>query len=508
MPVYRTSVLCASASLLFWFHVSQGSSPDSIALHFGNTITVEELYEHLDIVASDVMEGRDTGKSGQKMTAAYIRHQFMEMGLSAPVRFRGQRRYYQTFYLERVSPGVAWIEVEDIRIDDSAMLYTGRDGGGNITAPLVFIGDGSASILDEIDVEGKIALALGDELYSTRQLRKAVALRGARQLVVVYGDTHDDFLQMVKTYAPWYRRSELKLPGALADEDPGIFLVAPHKAEMLLGHDLRQLQSIASRMKNGNFRSWAALPQKTVTCHTSLKEVIVETENVLGMVEGKVKPEEIIVVSAHYDHVGVDGAEIYNGADDNGSGTVALLEIAEGFAEAQKNGHAPYRSVLFAAFTAEERGLLGSMHYTERPAAPLKQTVANLNLDMLGRIDPKHTDNPDYIYVIGSDKISGKLHEISERVNSTYTNLTLDYTYNADGDPNRYYYRSDHYNFAKHNIPSIFYFNGTHADYHKPSDTVDKIQFDLLKRRAQLVFHTAWYLANMPDRILPDSVAE
>ena len=125
---------------------------------------------------------------------------------------------------------------------------------------------------------------------------------------------------------------------------------------------------------------------------------------------------------------------------------------------------------------------------------------------MVGRVDPKHEEkgNSDYIYVIGSNRLSTELHQINEDANAQYTQLELDYTYNAEDDPNRYYYRSDHYNFAKNNIPVIFYFNGTHADYHRPSDTVDKIKFDLLQKRAQLVFYTAWQLANQEQRIEVD----
>jgi len=130
--------------------------------------------------------------------------------------------------------------------------------------------------------------------------------------------------------------------------------------------------------------------------------------------------------------------------------------------------------------------------------------VANLNIDMVGRTDPKRKGDRDYIYLIGSDKLSQDLHDLSEEANQKFTNLTLDYTFNADDDPNRFYYRSDHYNFAKNNIPVIFYFNGTHDDYHQPSDTPEKIQYDLLEKRAQLIFHTAWEIANRNQRVVLD----
>ena len=202
--------------------------------------------------------------------------------------------------------------------------------------------------------------------------------------------------------------------------------------------------------------------------------------------------------------------EVFNGADDDGSGTVAILEIAEAFKAALKEGNGPKRSIIFLHVTGEEKGLLGSQYYTDYdPIVPLAQTVANLNIDMIGRTDPKRLEGKrNYIYLIGSDKLSTDLHTLSEEVNSKYTNIELDYTYNDENDPNRYYYRSDHYNFAKNNIPVIFYFNGTHDDYHQASDTPDKIQYDLLENRTRLVFHTAWELANRDEAVRVDKAVE
>ncbi|WP_027136617.1 M28 family metallopeptidase [Gaetbulibacter saemankumensis] len=226
------------------------------------------------------------------------------------------------------------------------------------------------------------------------------------------------------------------------------------------------------------------------------------SENVLAYIKGSEKPEEIIVISAHLDHIGISSnGEINNGADDDGSGTVAIIKMAKAFKEAEKNGHGPKRSILFLHVTGEEIGLFGSRYYTDNPVFPLENTVADLNIDMIGRIDDKHKDNSNYLYLIGSDKLSQELHDISEAVNIKYFNMEFDYTFNEDDDPNRFYYRSDHYNFAKHNIPVIFYFNGTHDDYHRPSDTPDKINYELLETRARLIFHTAWELANRDERI-------
>ena len=225
------------------------------------------------------------------------------------------------------------------------------------------------------------------------------------------------------------------------------------------------------------------------------------SQNVLAFIKGSEKPDEIIVLSAHYDHVGIENGEVYNGADDDGSGTVALIEIAKAFQKAKKQGNGPKRSILFLHVTGEEIGLYGSRYYTENPLFPLSNTVVNLNVDMIGRIGSEKEGNDNYVYLIGSDKLSQELHDVSEAVNKRYTNLELDYTYNDDNDPNRFYYRSDHYNFAKKNIPVIFYFNGTHADYHKHTDTPEKIEYELLAKRSRLIFLTAWELANRDERI-------
>lgn len=224
------------------------------------------------------------------------------------------------------------------------------------------------------------------------------------------------------------------------------------------------------------------------------------SENVLGFIEGTDKKDEVLVISAHYDHLGKDGKNIYYGADDDASGTAAVMLIAKAFAKAAAQGYQPRRSILFLNASGEEKGLLGSKYYVENPVYPLKNTVANLNIDMIGRIDSAHIGDTNYVYLIGSDKLSNELHFISEKSNSMYTNMNLDYTFNSENDPNRFYYRSDHYNFAKNKIPVIFYFSGVHADYHEPTDTPDKILYDKAEKIARLVFFTAWEIANRDTR--------
>lgn len=233
-------------------------------------------------------------------------------------------------------------------------------------------------------------------------------------------------------------------------------------------------------------------------------ENLPDSENIWAYIEGTEKPNEVLVISAHYDHVGIKNGDIYNGADDDGSGTVAILQIAQAFQKAKQEGHGPKRSILFLHVTGEEHGLHGSRFYSENPLFPIANTIADINIDMIGRRDLKHTDTNNYVYVIGADRLSTDLHNITVAQNDKYTHLDLDFKFNDPKDPNHFYERSDHYNFAKNGIPAVFLFNGVHEDYHQKSDEPNKIEYDALAKRAQLAFVIAWDLANRPERPVVD----
>ncbi|OYU82997.1 MAG: peptidase M28 [Flavobacterium sp. BFFFF2] len=229
-----------------------------------------------------------------------------------------------------------------------------------------------------------------------------------------------------------------------------------------------------------------------------------DSANILAFIEGTDLKEEIVVLSAHYDHIGIKNGQIHNGADDDGSGTVALMEIAKVLQMAKNDGKGPRRSVLIFHATGEEHGLLGSQYYSEHPVFAWDKTIVDINIDMIGRRDEKHNDNNGYVYLIGSSFLSSELHQICEQVNETSTKLDLDFTYNNKKDPNRFYYRSDHYNFAKNGVPSVFVFSGVHADYHQPTDDVEKIEFDAMLKRTQLSFGILWEVANRDKRLVVD----
>jgi Zn-dependent M28 family amino/carboxypeptidase len=293
----------------------------------------------------------------------------------------------------------------------------------------------------------------------------------------------------------------LSLSKPQAGTAPVTMLVSPVTVEKIFNTKIDKLkEATAADPKKGALKKFKGA---NVQYKTTSEVKTTYSDNVLGYLEGTDKKDELVVITAHYDHVGKlksgTGDLINNGADDDGSGTVSVLAIAKAFAQAKKEGKGPRRSILFMTVTGEEKGLLGSEYYSEHPIFPLANTVVDLNIDMVGRRDPQHKTG-DYVYVIGSDKLSADLHTLSEATNKANLNIAFDYTYNDQNHPERLYYRSDHWNFAKKNIPIIFYFDGIHEDYHKPSDEVDKIEFDLLEKRAQTVFFTAWEIANRDNK--------
>jgi hypothetical protein len=233
-------------------------------------------------------------------------------------------------------------------------------------------------------------------------------------------------------------------------------------------------------------------------------ENLPDSENIWAYIEGSEKPDEVLVISAHYDHVGIKNGDIYNGADDDGSGTVAVMEMAKAFAKAKKDGHGPKRSILFLHVTGEEHGLHGSRYYSENPLFPIANTIADINIDMIGRRDVEHAQTNNYVYVIGADRLSSDLHNAVVSQNEKYTKVALDFKFNDPKDPNHFYERSDHYNFAKHGIPAVFFFNGVHEDYHGKGDEPEKIEYDALTKRTKLAFVVAWDLANRPQRPVVD----
>jgi hypothetical protein len=514
----KKTVLLASALLVFFACQKPATKEDIV--NYAGTITQDELKEHLYTYASDEFEGRDTGEEGQKKAVEYLKQQYEGLGISSVI----EGNYFQNVPLNMVNTPEVNINVNGKAFNyfDDFISLTPAETGKISESEVVYAGygidDEKYSDYTDLDVAGKVVIVKSGEpkdkdgnniisgekkaskwsngRQALRSKEEAAKENGAKALFFVDEGLFQSYSGYFKRRRDAGRSSRLSLPPKEAGEEIYYFLISEKMGQAL----------VKNIKKSEKTATVATKLDMQFTSSTTPKP----SENVAAIIKGSEKPEEYVIISSHLDHVGTnDKGEVYNGADDDGSGTVAILEIAEAFKTAAEKGHGPKRSVIFLNVTGEEKGLLGSRYYTDyQPLVPLENTVANLNIDMVGRIDPKRKGDRNYIYLIGSDKLSTELHEISETVNNEFMNIELDYTYNDENDPNRFYYRSDHYNFVKNNIPIIFYFNGTHDDYHKISDTPDKINYDLLENRARLVFHTAWELANREERIKVDKAEE
>ncbi len=521
------SILLISYSAIFAQIKEPEASNAETAVALSKTIKPADLEKHLTILASDEYEGRETGQKGQKMAAEYIKEHFKSIGMKEIPKLNG---YFQEIPLIKESWGDQFIKVDtkEYQFLEDYYCFSRTVQEMDVTVnEVVFAGYG---IEDEnyndykgIDVKDKIVVVLkgepkkkdgtyyvsgnkeeSDWSGNWRSKIKKAKEKEAKAIFIVTPNIKKD----INFFKYAINSNSMRLMTAAdTDDSPYVntFYISGNMALDLLKMSSKKFNKYTKKVEKKGARK-PKLVKKAVNIKVAKETQKLSSENVLGFIEG-VDPnlkDEVLVITSHYDHLGVKGDKIYNGADDDGSGTVALLELAEAFAFAKESGNGPRRSILFMPVSGEEKGLLGSEHYANNPVFPLENTIADLNIDMVGRVDEAHEDDPNYVYVIGSDRLSTELHAINESANRNFTKLNLDYKYNAEDDPNQFYYRSDHYNFAKNNIPVIFYFNGTHDEYHQPTDTVEKINFELLAKRTQLIFFTAWQLVNQNKRIEVD----
>lgn len=490
-----TLTLCGVAFSPVW--------AQNAATPYAESITEADLRSHLEVVASDSMAGRATATPGQKRAARYLEAQFRELGLSGPSK--GPNPFQQEFALEERYWGEVFIQTQGGTYENlEHFFYIGDktlEEGTEMTA--VYVGAGTEQDLEGRDLEGKAVVILAPGRGAAQEPIMRCKEAGAGAYMVIYNEDQDAFEGFINTYKVYLARPSLGFAVEDEADADAVYYISPEIASSIFETDFADLKLWAEGHESEQ------APETTVGLAAEREVDELSSSNVVGFLEGTDLKDEVLVVTAHYDHLGTgEDGEIYNGADDDGSGTVTVLELAEAFTTAAKEGNGPRRSILFMLVSGEERGLLGSEFYTDNPIFPLENTVTNLNIDMVGRMDDAHEDNPYYVYVIGSDKLSTELHELNEAANEAYTQLDLDYRYNDENDPNRYYYRSDHYNFAKNEVPVIFYFNGTHDDYHQETDTVDKIHFGKMERIGRLVFYTAWEIANRDTRPALDAPTE
>ncbi|MGZ3750977.1 MAG: M28 family peptidase [Mucilaginibacter sp.] len=476
-------------------------------------ISAEDARKHLSILASDEYEGRETGKPGADKAAHYIANEFKKLGLQAPVN----GSYFLDVPLVENSTKITFT-INGQAVNNGQDFFTRSSVSDKSISgsEIVFVGYGSDSEIANTDIAGKIVLWVNeDKAQDGKPANTSYRLSTARTQTLKNLQSKNPALILAvnpEITGVLKRFGSSILGGRLSikkDENKpaGQQVVALNITTAVADQLVKSSGKTYDELKNS--ASQAIKAEVKVDTRTEIKDV--KAVDVLGYLPGTDLKDEVLVFSAHYDHIGLNPNgpdKVNNGADDDGSGTTGILEIARAFTQAKKDGHGPRRSILFLGNVGEEKGLLGSEYYTDHPVFPLANTITDLNIDMIGRVGFDYigkADSANYVYTIGSAMLSKELHQINEDANNKYIHIDQDYKYDDPNDPNRFYYRSDHYNFAKHGVPIIFYFNGVHADYHQPGDEVSKINFPLLAKRAQLVFFTGWELANRDKRPVVDA---
>jgi Zn-dependent M28 family amino/carboxypeptidase len=496
-------------------------------------ITSAQLRDYLTFIASDEMEGRDTPSRGLDLTAKFLAMNLAHWRLK-PAGDDGT--FFQKIALRR-----DLINKEETRVQlNDQNLAFGEDyialpANADVSGPLIFAGNGwfvkskNMDAYKGIDAKGKIAVIFTSLSGMPRGVRSSDLSSGkpgedwmapfeyARKQGAVATVVIPDFQFMANWDRNRQRISERpttvvdKFQPAETPRLPGI-VITPRIANLLFQGEKQSATALFEAVFGGEMPAPFELsPTKKMSIKVSNKGGEIATQNVVAVFEGSdpVLKDEYVALGAHYDHVGigapVKGDTIYNGADDDGSGTVALLAIAEALARAPTR---PKRSVLFNWHAGEEKGLWGSRYFTEYPTIPLQKIVAQINIDMIGRskkvgdTNPRNNSlsGPNEIYVIGSKMMSTELGELTETVNKEYLNLTYNYRYDDPKDPNRFFLRSDHYNYARKGIPIVFFFDGEHEDYHRPGDEAHKIDYEKMQKVVRTIYVTMWEIANRPTR--------
>lgn len=498
------------------------------AAKYAAIITGNSLNKHLAIVAGAEMEGRETGTEGQRKAAAYIESQFKAMGLKPVPALNGYQQFYP-LYQDSLKNAELEIAGKDAEYGKDFIMQlnsneTGKFKGSKIVFAGYGIDDEKYSDYTGLDVKGKIVIAFmgepkkqdgkflltGTSRSSTwsfpgvnRKL-EAAAAKGAKGVLFI-NPSQEVFNERAVTAG---KKTNVYYPRNNAGAKTLNHAQLSHAfAKNIIGNNFDTLVKI---VKAGGeiSKEWRMESKTKVEYEFEKYRNIINASNVVGIVEGTDKKDEYVFVTAHYDHLGMRNGQIFYGADDDGSGTVAVMMMAEAFQKAANEGHRPRRTMVFMTVSGEEKGLWGSEYYSDNPFFPLDKTTVDLNIDMVGRVDTERTtaDSLNYLYVIGHDKLSSDLPIINEGMNNKYTQLVLDYKFDDPNDQNRIYFRSDHYNFARKGVPVLFFYDGMlKSDYHKPTDTIEKINWALFEKRSRMIFHTAWEMANRNDMLKRDT---
>ncbi len=496
------------------------------AAKYAGIIRTSELQKHLKVIASDEMEGRETGTEGQRKAAAYIENFFKTTGFTAPAPLKGYQQLYplhkdslisSTLKIGKTTAAYGTDYISPVATNEAAKIK-----GKKIVFAGYGIEDNSYNDYAGLDVKGKLVVIMMGEPkkdgnfvvsgskktseWTTQGLSKKLVLaaqKGAKAVILV-NPAQETFTQRVIDGS---RKTNQYYPRNTGGKRLNYVMLSHAFAKTILGS---KMAPAIDKAKAGTaFGTADYFVAKAKTAFELKKSrIITMASNVLGVIEGSDKKDEYVFVTAHYDHIGISAnGQVNNGADDDGSGTVAVMQIGEAFLKAKAEGKGPRRTVVIMTVSGEEKGLLGSEYYSDNPVYSLNKTTVDLNIDMIGRIDTERMkdDTLNYIYVVGHDKLSTDLPKINEGVNNKYTNLVLDYKFDDPNDPNRIYFRSDHYNFARKGVPVLFFYDGMlKSDYHRPGDDIEKIYWPLLEKRARLVFHTAWEMANRDEMLKRD----
>jgi hypothetical protein len=516
----------------------KATAPVAITKRGVDTIAADQLRDYLTFIASDEMEGRDTPSRGLNTTAKFLAMNLSRWGFK-PAGDEGS--FFQRIDLrrERADTGQTKVEFSGRTLTSGTDFLPGA-GAGVVSGQLVFAGNGwfvKSKDIDAykgVDPAGRIAVIFGTPNMLPRGISRT-DLGKPKEEIMNATDYARSKGVVGLIYVPdeqyirnWRRRQAFvergstvvaKFQTQTTTTPLPTIVITPETANLLFEGETQTASAISSATFGATPATLPAFllgDQKKITMNVVNTTETVPTQNVVAVWEGSdpVLKAEYVALGAHYDHVGSGcppkGTDtICNGADDDGSGTTALLGMAEALAKAPSR---PKRSVLFVWHCGEEKGLWGSRYFTQFPTVPLNQIVAQLNIDMIGRSKKEGDTNrsnseltgPDAVYVIGSTMMSTELGEIVNSVNNSFLKLTFDTKYDDPKDPNRFFYRSDHYNYARKGIPIIFFFDGVHEDYHGAADTADKIDYQKMEKITRTVYMTLWEIANRPVRLKVD----
>lgn len=496
------------------------------ATNYANHITGEGLKKHLTIIASDEMEGRETGTEGQRKAAAYIASSFKAAGLTEAPGTKGYQQFYPLYKDSTIEVEFSFDKKDAVYGTDFISPINTNEKGEFESDKIVFVGYG---IEDDVyndyaglNVKGKVvAFLLGEPKKDGKYFIGTVGTRGSEWTfpgqskkialaaqkgavgVIIINPNMASFSQRM---ADGSKSTNAYFPRETKDKKLNFVILSHAYAKTVFGDKADAIIETAKTNKEFAAADHFEIKNKVEYELEKHREKIIAS-NVIGIIEGSDKKGEYVIITAHYDHVGIQNGVVFNGADDDGSGTVSIMQIGEAFAKAKAEGKGPRRTVVIMAVSGEEKGLWGSEYYSDHPVYPLDKTTVDLNIDMVGRVDTERMqdDSLNYVYVVGHNKLSSDLPIINEAANNKYTKLVLDYKYDDPKDPNRIYFRSDHYNFARKGVPVLFFYDGMlKSDYHKATDDIEKINFPLMETRARMIFYTGWEMSNRDEMLKRD----